>query len=93
MLEGPRSTPGAAKMKLRRIANTSATQVDLGNVIVLFSYSTPVAAQIIGEGFYRTSQKYSSTTTKQINRWLHGYPAEERPQSFFDNLVNGRTTP
>lgn len=42
--------------------------------IVFFSYSTPVAAKITnGEGgwnYYRTSESYSPTTTKHINKWL-----------------------
>lgn len=39
---------------------------------VLFSYGTPVAAFITGKknGWYRTKQKYSRTTSKHINKWL-----------------------
>lgn len=37
---------------------------------ILISYVTPVAARIAGRGWVRTSHKWSSTTTKHINKWL-----------------------
>ena len=37
---------------------------------ILISYVTPVAARIPGRGWVRTSHKWSSTTTKHINKWL-----------------------
>lgn len=56
---------------LKRINNTAATEVTLPNgLMVLYSYSTPVAVRHLVSGLeYRTSQKYSSTTTKHLNRW------------------------
>jgi hypothetical protein len=53
---------------------------------VLFSYATPVAAWI-NEEFFKTSKKWSNTTTRHINSWTH--LATEKPQEFFDNLVRG----
>ena len=37
---------------------------------ILISYATPVAARIPGRGWVRTAHKWSSTTTKHINKWL-----------------------
>jgi hypothetical protein len=62
------------------------------NVTVLFSYKTPVAIMIdegLGYVFYRTSKRWSNTTTRHINQWLgvYGKVASERPQAYFDNLI------
>lgn len=59
-------------------------------VRVLFSYQTPVAADILtaeGMEYYIIDQKYSNTTTKHIKSWLPIDQAEERPQEFFKGLV------
>lgn len=53
---------------------------------VLFSYSTPVAAFVPGEGYVRTEAHYSVTTSKHINAYA-GKDATQKPQSFFDSLV------
>ena len=37
---------------------------------ILISYVTPVAARVPGLGWVQTSQKWSATTTKHINKWL-----------------------
>jgi len=47
----------------------------VSNGVVFVSYSTCVAAQLDGV-FYRTSQKYSVTTTQQINKWLSANQAD-----------------
>ena len=74
-------------MKLRPIAS-SMTEVETAKATILFSYSTPVACCMNdGAGYFRTSQKWSVTTSKHINKWLAGANAKEADQSFFDNLV------
>ena len=73
-------------MKLTQVASNS-TQITFDNgTQVFFSYETPVAAKVAGE-HYRTSTKFSRTTSKHINNWLCGVDAEEKPQSFFETLV------
>ena len=59
-------------------------------VRVLFSYETPVAADVLtscGMEYYRTGEYYSRTTTKHIKSWLPFADAEVKPQTFFDELV------
>lgn len=59
-------------------------------VRVLFSYETPVAADVLtscGMEYYITDQKYSNTTTKHIRSWCPFRDAEKKPQAFFDELV------
>ena len=48
------------------IMNESSTQPIES---IFFSYSTAVAG-LDDKGFFKTAQKYSSTTTKHINKWL-----------------------
>ena len=73
-------------MQLRPIAS-NMTQLDLNNGYqVLFSYQTPVAC-LSDNGYYRTSKKWSVTTSRHINKWLDGVLAKEQPQEFFDSLV------
>ena len=78
-------------MQLRPIAS-NITQLDLPNGYqVLFSYQTPVAC-LSDNGYYRTATKWSSTTTRHINKWLDGVLAKEQPQSFFDELARQMDT-
>lgn len=53
---------------------------------VFFSYNTPVAAYLPGEGYLVTATKHSATTSKHINAWA-GKGCDTRPQEFFDNLI------
>lgn len=83
-------------MKLKQ-HGANQTQVTLSDgTVILFSYETPVAAFVPGQGYCRTSEHFSRTTSKHIAQWLRaqlGVPAtgyvHERPQSFFDNLARG----
>ena len=76
-------------MKLIPLA-ANQTQIDIGQgVEVFFSYKTPVAAFIPGQGYIRTNQKWSRTTSKHITKWLRGYAAQDVDQSVLDTLVKG----
>lgn len=74
-------------MKVKNVGS-NMTELQLDDVHVLFSYETPVAACIFGEGYVRTAQWYSQTTTRHINKWLEGVDAPEVPQATIDALVN-----
>lgn len=65
----------------------NCNEVVLGNRSVLFSYKTPVAVHIEGVGYFKTEKKWSRTTSRHINAFLNGSEAQEKPQSFFDELV------
>lgn len=75
-------------MKLHNVGSNQ-TELRLGNITIFFSYTTPVAAHIPGKGYFRTSRKYSVTTSKHINRWLDGARAETRDPDFFQALADG----
>jgi hypothetical protein len=60
-------------MKLRQISS-NCHELITRNGTILFSYETPVAVSYdlaIGDkwGVYKTSDKFSATTTKHINSW------------------------
>ena len=66
---------------------SNKTEITLENgTKVLFSYQTPVAVWKDGE-FFKTSKKWSHTTSRHINSWVH--LATEKPQEYFDNLIKG----
>ncbi len=73
---------------------SNQTEVKLPNGDkVLISYSTPVAACLIGV-YYRTSKKHSATTTKHINKWIKESPVTGdkvadiiMDQDFFDGIL------
>ncbi len=73
-------------MKVKNVGS-NMTELQLNNgTSVLFSYETPVAAGTV-DGWFKTEQWYSTTTTKHINKWLEGITPQTRSQEFFNNLV------
>ena len=74
-------------MQLTPLAsNMTEVETDLGSV--LFSYRTPVAAYVYGEGFVRTEKWWSVTTSRHINKWLpENGTVKEVEQTYLDNLV------
>ena len=74
-----------ALMQLTPIAS-NMTEVETSEARILFSYRTPVAAYIFGEGFVKTDQFWSVTTSRHINKW-GAKDGKEVPQARLDNLV------
>lgn len=70
---------------LRNLGNNKVEITRSNGDVVFYSYNTPVAANVAGK-FYRTSKRWSKTTSKHITQWLDGAKAEEKEQSFFDAL-------
>jgi hypothetical protein len=77
-------------MKLKEIANNQAELFDsLTGGSVLFSYDTPVAAILPSGRALKTSEFYSATTTKHVNKWLTVFDnVETVDQDFINNLAN-----
>jgi len=73
-------------MKVQNIGSNKSEAITSGGCVVLVSYATPVACLENGK-FYRTEEKFSVTTSKHINQWLSGVVAENKPQSYFNNLL------
>ena len=78
---------GSNLMQLTPIA-ANQTQLNLNDgTEVFFSYRTPVAAKLPNYDYIRTATKWSTTTTRHINKWLEGVTAQTVDQSILDNLV------
>ena len=74
-------------MQLTPIAS-NMTEVETSEARILFSYRTPVAAYVFGEGFVRTEKWWSVTTSRHINKWIgKDVTTEEVSQTYLDNLV------
>ena len=76
-------------MQLTPIAS-NMTEVETSEARILFSYRTPVAAYVFGDGFVRTEKWFSVTTSRHINKWLdlrQGETAKEVSQTYLDKLV------
>ena len=72
-------------MQLTQIA-PNQTEIETSQARILFSYRTPVAAYIFGEGFVKTEQYWSVTTSKHINKW-GAKDGKKVPQARLDSLV------
>ena len=74
-------------MQLTPIAS-NMTEVETSEARILFSYRTPVAAYVFGEGFVRTEKWFSVTTSRHINKWIgKDVTTEEVSQTYLDKLV------
>ena len=80
-------------MKLNPIAS-NMTELELpSGVTVLFSYKTPVACHVAGEGFSKTDKFWSRTTSKHIGQFIArnggSGAVSVKPQSYFDTIAGG----
>ena len=76
-------------MQLTPIAS-NMTEIETSEARILFSYRTPVAAYVFGEGYVRTEKWWSVTTSRHINKWIgKDVTTEEVSQTYLDNLVQG----
>ena len=74
-------------MQLTPIAS-NMTEVETSEARILFSYRTPVAAYVFGEGFVRTEKWWSVTTSRHINKWIgKDVAVKEVAQTYLDKLV------
>jgi hypothetical protein len=77
-------------MILRQIG-PHETEVQFNNgVLILFSYTGPVAAYKPGLGALRTSKFHSRTSARHMRDWFTGHgwlTVTEVPQEFIDNIV------
>jgi hypothetical protein len=74
-------------MRIKQLGPNQTELTMADNTVVLFSYETPVAALHAGR-YVKTSQKWSATTSRHINKWLEGVRALEVPQSKM-NAIGG----
>lgn len=63
-------------MNFKRLSHNAA-EITQGEVAVLFSYETPVAAIVRNVGAFRTSKRWSITTQGHITKWLRDAAAPD----------------
>jgi hypothetical protein len=61
---------------IRKFGSKNMTEMTVGTKKVLFSYKTPVVI-FDGENHFVTSERFSTTTTRQINFYLREVQASE----------------
>ena len=71
-------------MKLVNFGSNQTILIDNDQNEFFFSYETCVAGYNPGEGYWRTNEYYSRTTTKHINRYLDGVNAKLVDKSDID---------
>jgi hypothetical protein len=81
-------------MRIKPIASNMTELLLNDGTQVLFSYETPVAC-FQNNKFYKTSHKWSRTTSKHIGKWANMFwnvsfdQWHDMPQDYFNNLVKG----
>ena len=79
-------TKNEVKMKIIKYGSNHVVIELTKDLEVLFSYSTLVAG-INKEGYFKTTTKWSVTTSRHINQYLEGVKAREVPQAYLDNML------
>ena len=80
------------KIELKPIGS-NMNELHIGDNVILFSYSTPVAALVPGEGCLKTEIFHSDTTSRHISKWLDGIEAKKVPQEYIESLLIIRPDP
>ena len=80
------------KLKLIGANQTEVRLSDQYETQIFFSYEQAVCVRNVN-GCFVTTEKYSRTTSKHINKWVAGLSniIKMVPQSKIDNLVEGRS--
>lgn len=87
--------------KVRPIGSNQ-TEVQHGNVKILYSYETPVAVAVVrsippgGTEWYVTDKKWSVVTKRHINKWLTAQgagQAEKVSQDVIENIASSGQGP
>jgi len=74
-------------VKLRQIGINQTEITTIEGTVILFSYETPVAALLPSGTYVRTATKWSTTTSRHINKWLDGVNAGTVDQEVLEGLA------
>lgn len=58
----------------------------LNGSVLFWSYNTIVAANLFDQGYVRTEEHHSATTTRQLNKWLSGLEYKTVTQKYLDSF-------
>jgi hypothetical protein len=76
-------------MRLTEIGANQTLMTMENGTIVLFSYSSPVAAFIPGRGYVRSENLYGLAAIRHVNDWIKDKDCSIVEQSVIDDLVRG----
>jgi hypothetical protein len=62
--------------------------IDISGVELLFSYTTCVAGYTPDEGYFKTNEFFSHTTSKHIGEYLKKQPFNKIPQNEIKHMLN-----
>ena len=71
--------------KIKVGSNIYESKLPNGSVL-FWSYNTVVAANLANEGYVRTEEHYSKTTTRQLNKWLSSLDYKTGTQKYLDSF-------
>lgn len=74
-------------MKIQRQGDNATVTTFSDGSELFFSYVTPVAGFIPDMGYFRTTKKWSITTSKHINKYLDGISAKKISQDELDAIA------
>lgn len=74
-------------LKRVRVLGPNMTEVEHGDITILYSYETPVAVFLPGAGYLRTEQHFSVTTSKHIGKWAGQGVVKKVPQAVIAHLA------
>ena len=77
-------------MKIKNLDSNMTLLVLSNGAEILFSYETPVAGHDLDGIAFRTTEKYSVTTTKHINKYLrdsHSHIVEENSEEHIRSML------
>ena len=74
-------------MKIRQLGSNQTLLITSEGEEFFFSYQTCVAGYTPGEGYFKTSTKFSRTTSKHINQYLEGVNATIVEQSDIETAL------
>lgn len=75
-------------MKLRTIGNNQSVLTFKSGIQLLFSYETPCAVFVPGEGYKRTAEFVSRTTQRHIAEWIGDNQSVAIPQAEIAAYLN-----
>lgn len=77
-----------SKASLRNLGSNKTLITFPNGLELYYSYSACVCCYSpLTKEFYKTSKKWSRTTTRHITEYLQGCEAIEKPQDYFDTIA------
>jgi hypothetical protein len=74
-------------LKRVRVLGPNMTEIEHGDLSILYSYETPVAVFVEGAGYLKTDKFWSNTTSRHISKWAGARVTKSVPQEIINHLA------